>query len=137
MDLDIILMILYTNRDTVNSGGVPLSMIAWKLMVNSRATELSPTYPIQLVDRLFTDGYIQMPDNLEYSPILTDEGYKFFISGGYTKTKQAKVREDKIQQFTLEQLSRSKWSFRISIIAIAVSVASLVVAITALIHKLQ
>jgi hypothetical protein len=88
---------------------------------------MEPWEVANLKDILIRDGYIEMIDVEGTSiPSITHTGKKFILDGGYKKEEERKIKQDELVKTSIE-------SNKISIWALAVSIASFLVAFAALI----
>lgn len=88
---------------------------------------MEPWEVANLKDILIRDGYVEMIDVEGTSiPSITHTGKKFILDGGYKKEEERKIKQDELVKTSIE-------SNKISIWALAVSIASFLVAFAALI----
>jgi hypothetical protein len=88
---------------------------------------MEPWEVANLKDILIRDGYVEMIDVEGTSiPSITHTGKKFILDGGYKKEQERKIKQDELVKTSIE-------SNKISIWALAVSIASFLVAFAALI----
>ena len=88
---------------------------------------MEPWEVANLKDILIRDGYVEMIDVEGTSiPNITHTGKKFILDGGYKKEQERKIKQEELVKTSIE-------SNKISIWALAVSIASFLVAFAALI----
>ena len=89
---------------------------------------LEPWEVEYLKDFLIQDGYIEMI-NVEDSiiPNITHKGKKFISDGGYVKEQERKTLQDELVKSTIKSNKRSKWALWISLAALLVSIAAIII----------
>ena len=79
-------------------------------------------------NRLISDGYIKLIEKKNVTiPEITPKGIKFIQDGGYKKEQERKDLQEELVRTTIKSNRRSIFAFWISVAALIVSVASIII----------
>lgn len=124
--LDLVLNgLLYSQIQQKDNTILTFEFFCSTLLKNEDVTKWESDF---IQNRLISDGYIKLIEKKNVTiPEITPKGIKFIQDGGYEKEQDRKDLQEELVRTTIKCNKRSIFAFWISVAALIVSVASIII----------